>query len=232
MQVDFRNQLQHLVTSNGGEFRRDLTKSVSHLIARTPEGQKYRFASLWNIKIVSLKWLEDSIERGMILEETLYDPILPVEKQGIGAWNRPTPAVLAKRPKPLTAGNQRPRKLRRVASVKLGDQTEGIWTDIVGNESTSLDKSTNGDMGPPAAPSQSNNDQRPVIQEAKSFASETTLFDQRRSVTQETSSVPAQIQAEPRGIWYESRFLIHGFTPKQVRILVRVVLSAVNCECD
>lgn len=217
--MDFRNKLQHLVTSNGGDFRRDLTKSVTHLIAQTAGGQKYKFASLWNIKIVSLKWLEDSIERGMILEETLYDPILPVEKQGIGAWNRPNSAILAKRAKPVTAGSQRPRKLRRVASVKLGDQTEGIWTDIVGNDATSNEQSTNGNMGPPAAPSQSNVNQRPVIQEAKSFASETTVFDQRKSVTQETVQGHTQNQAEPKGIWYESRFYIHGFTSKQVRAL-------------
>ncbi|KAL1955407.1 hypothetical protein VTO42DRAFT_8563 [Malbranchea cinnamomea] len=225
--MDFRNRLQELVIANGGDFRRDLTKDVTHLVARAPEGQKYKFATLWNIKTVSLKWLEESIERGMVLEESLYDPLLPVEKQGVGAWNRAVPRILEKRPKPVSAGGPRPRKLRRVASVKLGDQNEGIWTDIVGHEAAVPSISTNGNAGIlTAAHGQSNSHPRPVLQEAKSFASETTLFDRPGSVTQETAPITLQEKLEPpRGIWHECTFLIYGFTPKQVKILRSHLLS-------
>lgn len=229
-EMGFRDRLRELVEGNGGEFRRDLTRSVTHLVAREAEGQKFRFASLWDIKAVSIKWLVDSVERGMALEETLYHPSLPQERQGVGAWNRVVgrPGVLEKRARSMAAasasGAQRPRKLRRVASVKLGDQTEGIWTDIVGNDQ-SVDGSMS--MGPPAVPGASS---RPVIQEAKSFASDTTLFDRQGSASE---SVQVQQTEQPRGMWHESRFVIHGFTAKQVRVPTSLALcSLFDCVAE
>lgn len=221
--VDFRNQLQELVTVNGGEFRRDLTKTVSHVIARVPEGQKYNFARLWNIKVVSLKWFEDSQQRGMILDESLYEPSVPIDEQGVGAWNRVAPSDFEKRAKPSGPGGQRPRKLRRVASAKLGGQTDGIWTDIVGNEATASDQSTNGNEGGKAGHVPTDTSARPVIQEAKSFASETTLFERPKSTTQDTVPVAFQGHQEeqPRGIWHGSKFFIHGFTSGQVSVSAR-----------
>ena len=71
---------------NGAHYEGNLTKSVTHLIAARTFGAKYDRARQWGIKIVSRKWFDDSIERGMVLEESLYDPILPLEEQGKGAW--------------------------------------------------------------------------------------------------------------------------------------------------
>jgi hypothetical protein len=209
--------LQTLITANGGDFRRDLTKSVSHLVALKPEGQKYKFAKVWDVKVVSLKWFEDSLERGMILDESLYDPELPLQEQGVGAWNRSAPKIVERRAKPSAAGGQRPRKIRRVASAKLGDQTNGIWTDIVGidkNAAATSDQATNATANGQPLRTQP----RAVIQEAKSFASDTTLFDRPESMTQDTEILTLQTTQEhqQRGIWHASRFYIHGFTSSQV----------------
>ena len=76
------------VTLNGAHYEGNLTKNVTHLIAARTFGAKYDRARQWGVKVVSPKWFEDSIERGMVLEETLYDPILPLENQGEGAWIR------------------------------------------------------------------------------------------------------------------------------------------------
>ena len=211
--------MQEFVTANGGEFRFDLTKTVSHLIARAPEGQKYTFARQWNIKVVSLKWFEDSLERGMILDEKLYEPSLPIDEQGIGAWNRAAPSNFEKRAKPTATGGQRPRKLRRVASTKLGGQTDGIWTDIVGSETpaSASEQSASGVGGGKTGHSETDASTRPIIQEAKSFASETTLFDRPRSTTQDTVPIPFDgVQEQRRGMWHGSSFHIHGFTTSQV----------------
>lgn len=210
--MDYRNYLQQQITSHGGDFRRDLTKSVTHLVARSGHGQKYKFAILWNIKVVSLRWLEDSMDRGMILEESLYDPLLPAAEQGINAWNPVAPVQVEKRIKNKEAKSQRPRKLRRVTSVKLGDQNEGIWTDIVG-QSTGLSRNETPDdpfaMSPKAT-------SRSLPQETKSFASETTLAERRDSKAQETFGSALKAAEKPRGIWYQSKFFISGFTEKQV----------------
>lgn len=129
----FREYAQAITVSNGGEFRKDLTKRVTHLVALNTEGQKYKFATQWNIKVVSVKWFMDSIDRGMALEETRYHPNLPEEQQGVGAWNRKLPPVKEKSQNSENSSNPRPRKLRRIASAKLGGQNEGIWGDIVGD---------------------------------------------------------------------------------------------------
>ncbi|KMU85790.1 rad4 [Coccidioides immitis H538.4] len=128
--LNFRNHLQRTIAKNGGEFRRDLTKSVTHLIARSAEGQKYKFGVLWNIKIVGLRWLEDSLERGMVLDESLYDPLVPEEEQGIGAWNRTAPIQVEKRQN--VAEVHSVLETRRVTSVNC-DQTKDmteIWETI------------------------------------------------------------------------------------------------------
>lgn len=87
------------------------------------------------MKIVSLEWFAQSLERGMVLEETLYNPTLPTEERGKDAWIRienPSPALGkrtrdAEQPQP---SNPHRRKLRRAASTKLGFQSDALWAGI------------------------------------------------------------------------------------------------------
>ncbi|RAH76986.1 subunit of DNA polymerase II [Aspergillus japonicus CBS 114.51] len=216
--MSVRNYIQDTVTAHGAEFRKDLVKGTSHLIARSTEGDKYKFAMQWGIKIVSMKWLTDSLERGMVLEEALYDLQLPSEQHGVGAWHRALPA-----PKPKAApgadnenpsNNPRPRKLRRIASTKLGDQNEGIWGDIIGigfeagdfgrskgsqqSETRALRKATSG------------------LQEVKSFASETTMAEVQESRPQPP---PEPVASKDEGFLHGCYFYIHGFSSKQTNVL-------------
>ncbi|OJD13454.1 hypothetical protein AJ78_06088 [Emergomyces pasteurianus Ep9510] len=222
--MDHRNSIQKTITENGAEFRRDLTKSVTHLIARSGCGQKYKYATLWKITVVSLKWLEDSVERGMALDESLYDPLIPAEEQGIGAWNRSVLMVPAKRPKAANTGVQRTRKLRRVASMKLGGQNDGIWTDIVGDatrtsgSSVSFQNDPNGQMAMADTPW--------LVQEPKSFASETTITEKARPDMNETAAQRSQeLDVSRLGFWFGARFFIKGFSSSQTRILETHLLS-------
>lgn len=132
--VDYRQQLLDLISTNGGDYRGDLTKDVTHLIAKAAEGKKYAYAGAWGIKIVSTEWLKDSLERGMILDESLYHPLTPLQERGENAWVRRTVSTtsLGKRMRDDGPALNTSRKLRRTASAKLGSQNEGIWTDIVG----------------------------------------------------------------------------------------------------
>ncbi|KAL1654270.1 protein kinase activating protein dpb11 [Didymella pomorum] len=131
-----RKYIQETVDQNGAEYHGDLTKSVTHLIAANPNGKKYEHALNWRMKIVSLEWFEQSLERGMVLEEALYNPTLPAEERGKDAWVRiehPSPALGkrtrdAEQPQPL---NPNRRKLRRAASTKLGIQGDALWAEII-----------------------------------------------------------------------------------------------------
>ncbi|EKG16516.1 BRCT domain-containing protein [Macrophomina phaseolina MS6] len=128
-----RKYLEDTVTANGATYQGDLTKTVTHLIAAVPSGKKFEFALQWRVKVVSLEWLTDSIERRMALEDELYDPRLPKEERGKGAFKK-LPAEttpLGKRMRIAAADDgEGKRKLRRTASTKLGSQSSAIWNDI------------------------------------------------------------------------------------------------------
>ncbi|KAJ5431079.1 hypothetical protein N7445_008811 [Penicillium cf. griseofulvum] len=213
--LTFREYMQKTTEDNGAEYRKDLTKTVTHLIARDTDGAKYKFASRWDVRIVSLKWFTDSIERGMILDEQTYHPLVPPAEQGVGAWDRsaPTERVPSGRDNTTKENslNPRPRKLRRIASTKLVDQNESIWGDIVGtgfdnNETTGPPKNPQG-RGPPEA-------SRPVIQAYQSFASESTFSDSTQS------RLPLPV-APPKdnGFLHATYFFIKGFSSKQTKVL-------------
>jgi hypothetical protein len=93
--VTLRVQLQEQIIAHGGAYRGCLTSDVTHLIANAPEGRKYQCAKEWDIQVVSLRWFKGCIERGMVLEESLYRPTIPLK--GASAWNRDKAKVLGKR---------------------------------------------------------------------------------------------------------------------------------------
>jgi DNA replication regulator DPB11 len=208
--VGLRNYLRTNAELNGAEFRRDLTKTVTHLVALSAEGDKYKFATQWDVKVVTLKWFTDSIKRGMILEEELYHPLLPPEKQGAGAWNRSVSVVRTRPAEAENSSNPRPRKLRRIASTKLGDQNENIWGDIVGiGFETTAPKPSREER---QASFEKRSKDVSVLQVARSFASQTAFG---------APSQPRERTVEPvvshrKGFLDGCFFLIHGFSSKQV----------------
>ncbi|KAI9837313.1 MAG: hypothetical protein M1819_000387 [Sarea resinae] len=136
--VEERQALQEAISGNGASYHGDLTKDVTHLIAVSASGRKYQYGTEWGVRIVTLSWLKDSLERGMILDEPLYHPLLPEEERGKNAWVKKafSSSTLRKRAREedrttesLIGGK---RKLRRTASLKLGSQNEGLWNDIIG----------------------------------------------------------------------------------------------------
>ncbi|KAH0559969.1 hypothetical protein GP486_003509 [Trichoglossum hirsutum] len=139
--VEERQKLQELVIANGAEYRADLTKQVTHLMAKKPEGKKYHYATLWGLSIVTTEWLRDSLERGMTLDENEYSHSIPLEERGKNAWIRRTTSgtCLGKRSRGdgeddaiLDGQFGGRRKLRRTTSQKLGSQNVRIWDDIIG----------------------------------------------------------------------------------------------------
>ncbi|EFW99938.1 brct domain containing protein [Grosmannia clavigera kw1407] len=142
---DDRQKIIAAIVDNGGVYSGDLTRDVTHLIVNRPEGKKYSAAMHWGIRAVSVEWLHDCVTRGMILDEAKYDPRLPREARGQGAWTHRTAAerasVLGKRQRDASAAAAAAvsaaekhglRKLRRTASKKLAVQRDHLWGDILG----------------------------------------------------------------------------------------------------
>lgn len=102
-----------------------------------PAGKKYIAAKRWGLHIVALQWVQDSIERGMILDEAFYDPLLPQSDIGQGAWTtrevRPKPRAKRQRDPAAGVHNAR-RKLRKTASMKLNSQREDMWGEILAQQ--------------------------------------------------------------------------------------------------
>ncbi|EPE04076.1 brca1 c terminus domain-containing protein [Ophiostoma piceae UAMH 11346] len=139
------------IVDNGGIYSGDLTRNVTHLIVNKPEGKKYSAALHWGVKAVSIEWLKDCAERGMILDESKYDPRLPPEQRGKGAMRTAAErnAILGKRLRESAAAqaaaaaaeNNGQRKLRKTASKKLSVQRDDLWGHILGKPADSASPS-------------------------------------------------------------------------------------------
>jgi DNA replication regulator DPB11 len=212
--VTFRAQLQEAISANGGDYHGDLTREVTHLIAHSPEGKKYQYATQWEIKVVGLEWLKDSLDRRMILEETLYHPTISKDRIGQGAWNRKVRVTdqTEKRARDEEAVSDVPRKLRRTASMKLGSQSESLWSEIVSGPS-----GADSALARQSRPSKS----MPILPLAdlvpKSFATDSTAMEDSRSKAIAKDSIDIAQQQSRRGIFSGLGFFLHAFTPKQVR---------------
>lgn len=208
---DQRDEIARRVTENGGQYTGDLTRRCTHLVVSKPEGKKFVAAKAWGIYTVTLAWLHQSIARGMILEEAKFDPVLPPEEQGKGAWVKRDPRVAwGKRSRSAAAGGTEdgPRKLRKTASMKLNSQRNNLWGDILGR-STSREYSFAGEQDKQEQP-QSN--------------------DQPQQEAHPVPTIPAQ--QEQQGVFAYCYFFIHGFTPQRTDILDQTIRTLGGNVCS
>lgn len=133
-----------MIKANGAGYTGNLDKTCTHLVVSQPAGRKYLAARRWELHIVAKQWVEDSVKRGMILDEACYDPHLPAQDIGKGACTRTTlrRKSLGKRLREAVEGQTDGgrRKLRKTASMKLSSQRENMWGEILGQQ-PSLDQS-------------------------------------------------------------------------------------------
>ena len=193
---DQRDSIATKITENGALYTGDLTRRCSHLIVNKPEGKKFTAAKSWGVRTVTLAWLDQSIDRGLILEETKYDPLFPAEEQGRDAWirrDKKRPSV-GKRSRSTAVDGQQEgaRKLRKTASMKLSSQQNNLWGDILG-ESTSREYS---------------------------FAQDDASRREEQSVEQ--PSIPTAVTT---GIFSNCVFCLHGFSTKQAEVLEQTIAS-------
>ena len=213
---------------NGGQYRGDLSKEVTHLIAHKPTGNKYSFAKQFNIRTVSIEWLQQSLERGMILEETLYDPLLPADERGRNAWVRRSmsASVLGKRS--IEAGSlaNSKRRLRRTASARLTSESIGIWTDLI-DGSRGVEEAGSATGG-----AWEHNTSGPTERTDVSVGNSTIAINQNgvdlqpKSIGNGTKDFHQDLNANavptesiPQGLFYGRSIHLHGFDKRKTSIL-------------
>ena len=178
----------------------------------------------WNIKIVAVQWLEQSIERGMILDETLFNLSLPPQERGRDAWIRRVPSTssLGKRSFDNESVPNGPRKLRRIASARLNSQNLGLWTNIV-NMDMKTDEQNQDQWSNPRAVHKSGVDDQP-LSKLRSVGTSTESSEVRTKLS--TTAIAPGIPPPPapgadsmqkRGVFAGKRLCLHGFNEKKVR---------------
>ncbi|KAK0637436.1 hypothetical protein B0T17DRAFT_568158 [Bombardia bombarda] len=222
---DERQHIVSTIEANGGNYTGDLTRRVTHLIVYKPEGRKYQAAKNWGIHTVAVEWVHHSVERGMILDEKCYDPILPPDERGVGAWNVRR-VTLGKRLRETAAAahNEGRRKLRKTASMKLNSQRDHLWGDILGKPQTA-------DPTVPviaesfgARPTDSNNTQQQQLQQLQQLQQQQSGAGNNSADTQGTrlSSFGAP---DDSVIFASCCFYAHGFPKKKNEVLLNAVAS-------
>ncbi|OAA43569.1 subunit of DNA polymerase II [Cordyceps fumosorosea ARSEF 2679] len=192
-----REQISKRIRANGAQYTGDLTRKCTHLIVGTPNGKKFKAAKAWGVRTVTLPWLDQSIERGMILDESKFDPLLPDEEQGKDAWVKKSAAAFGKRSRSsgsTTTGEDGVRKLRKTASQKLNSQRNNLWENILGRS------------------------------DSKEYSFNEGPIEARPSVPEKATPVqPDDVQ--PDGVFTNCVFFIHGFSFQQADLLHQTLQS-------
>ncbi|RMY19544.1 hypothetical protein D0867_04609 [Hortaea werneckii] len=216
--MEQRTALQRSIEANGGEYHPDLTKAVTHLIAKTASGAKYTHAKQWGVGVVSLKWYEDSLQRGLALDEALYDPVLAEEEQGRGAFRtapkaRPTSAKRARDSESQRTEDTGKRKMRRTASTRLHSQSQDMWSGMTGGETLQQPSGADqwGDGHEASSANQSIPSERPSWQQVQVRRSDVFQLHQTE-------------EQEPQGLFAGHRITISGF-PRDKASLLRQYLE-------
>ncbi|KAJ4287458.1 protein kinase activating protein dpb11 [Collariella sp. IMI 366227] len=216
---DERQDIIDKIEANGGIYTGDLTRRVTHLIVNKPEGRKYNAALNWEIRTVAMEWVNDSVERGLILDEKLYDPMMPPERRGLGAWNKNRSRVssLGKRLRETAAApDEGRRKLRKTASMKLNSQRDNLWGDILGKPQASEPAST-------AAPV--------PTKPATTHQTQPTQPSANKSLDTHGSNLSSFGRPDDSAVFASCCFFVHGFSPQKTGILVNTIASMGGLIC-
>ena len=217
--VVYRKELEDLINGNGGDYHGNLTKDMTHLIAKEPSGAKYNFAAQWGIKTVSVEWLEQSLERGMILEESLYHLLLPPSERGQNAWIRKSFSTtsLGKRARDDEIVPPNARKLRRTASARLSTHNDGLWGEINGGQRKAEEIKVESWDEPKTEvldhPKSSDAAQVKISTSAQTAASNHPL---KRSQSEANLSPMLCKVPQQKGLFHGKTFLLRGFDEKKV----------------
>lgn len=233
--VIYRKELEDLINDNGGDYRCNLTKDVTHLIAKEPSGAKYSYAGQWGIKTVSVEWLEQSLERGMILDETLYNLLLPPLERGRNAWIRKSfsTTFLGKRAREDEVIPPNARKLRRTASARLSSHNDGLWSEINGGEV----KAENIKADAWDEPQKDVVDHRSSLDAAQAdtaISAQTGAGYHTLKRSQSVANLSSVLCEAPmaKGLFHTKTFLLRGFDEKKVRDITFFIESGDNNELD
>lgn len=85
-------QIQKLVSKFGGEYSGAMKLNfTTHLIVNKAEGQKFKMAQKFGVKVVNIDWLHDSIDKGFCLDNLKYPVKIPADAPQKPTHHQSTP---------------------------------------------------------------------------------------------------------------------------------------------
>ena len=233
--VVYRKELEDLINGHGGDYRGNLTRDITHLIAKEPSGAKYNFAAQWGIKTVSVEWLEQSLERGMILEESLYHLLLPPSERGRNAWIRKTPSTtsLGKRARDDDILPPNARKLRRTASARLSTHNDGLWNEINDKQVKAEEVKVEAwDEPTRELVDRPQSSDAPQVKSSTSAQLVASYHPLKRSQSEAKLSPTVGEAPQQQALFYAKTFILRGFDKRKVWSTTYLVLSKSNNKLD
>ena len=82
--LDEKDEMERVVTMYGGIFSKNLEMRTSLLIAANPKGEKYDYALLWQIPVVSERWFRELRDNGRVGEAENYSLTFEYALQAYG----------------------------------------------------------------------------------------------------------------------------------------------------
>jgi hypothetical protein len=143
----------------------------------------------------------------MALDEKLYDPNVPEEEQGIGAFKRypSTRKTLGKHAREGEAQDSGKKKLRRTASTRLESQSQDMWQDIstrsVSSRHSEVDQWKEQD------------------DKSITHVTETDIYEAPHAAPQNAQPPTTDTNEAAGGLFAGIHVLIHGFESPKVGLL-------------
>ncbi|KAM0722141.1 hypothetical protein Q7P37_001582 [Cladosporium fusiforme] len=213
-----RDRISGMIEHEGAEYHGDLTKQVTHLLVANTGSAKYKAAKEWGLHTVSMKWLEDSMQRKMALDPIYYDPTMYEQDQGNGAYRKEAVprTSLGKRlrnegPSTSGANENGKRKLRRHASKRLVDHSQEMWQDISAVE-TSI-------VAPSETDQWTAGDEDSQLALGRSFSR-----PQVRKSLDAAQSPAVTLPPQPDGLFSGWRIVMQGFEKEKANRLTQYLL--------
>jgi len=169
---------------------------------------------------VSIKWLEDSLQRRMVLDEKLYDPLLPVEQQGQGAFvrepvHRTSPSKRSRDENEGAREDAARRKLRRTASTRLNSQSQVVWAGI------SLPEHETTEQEPAwTDAAKLSKEPRNALRRVQSEVDDSFVDGSRTQSVNTVEERPAEQRIETHGLFSGWTCLLHGHKASVVSISI------------
>ncbi|VDK50739.1 unnamed protein product, partial [Dibothriocephalus latus] len=127
LSLEERKEVSKIVSVNGGRYSGEMkVGETTHLLVKSAGGVKYNFAKKWKIRIVSVRWLTDSVSKGYALDEADYPITETFGGRTKGGASTPSSSIYPNDPSVLADISA----ITDTSCLKVNDTCLGCFKDL------------------------------------------------------------------------------------------------------